>query len=160
MQVPTAGVAGGDRARWASLIPVLFIAWLNSSLFYTGELGKYSDDYFFASRDPQSGAPLVPTALSSRPFYRPLHWLLLNGAARVFWFHDRTHHSLNAIGHGISASLLLMLLRALGGLPTFVAGCVVLFLAYPAHFEVIFWPAALPSSIACRLFLISGSSSI
>jgi hypothetical protein len=134
-------------------LPLLGVLWLGSSLFFLGDLGKYADDYFFAGRDPATGAPVAATALWARPFYRPLAWVLVPGLERLFWFDDAWLHVVSAAAHGLAVALLAALLLALGRSRVATLAAVGLFLVAPAHYEVVFWPAALPTGLASSLFL-------
>jgi len=74
--------------------------------------------------------------------------------SRVLWPNDPAFHLVNALAHGLTAALLVSLLLALGDSPTAVTCAAAIFLAFPAHFEVVLWPAALPIALACSLFLV------
>jgi hypothetical protein len=138
----------------ARRLPFLVVLWLGSTLFTAAELGKYADDYFFAGRDPETGAPVALTPLAERPFYRPLTWLLVPALQRSFWFDDAALHVLSAAAHGLAVALLAALLLVTGRSPVATVAAAGLFLVAPAGYEVVFWSSALPTGLASSLFLV------
>lgn len=134
-------------------IPLLITVWFVASLFFLGDLGKYADDYFLSRHDPVSRSPLPLPSLGALSFARPLNWLVMAAVARSLWLDDHALHLVNALAHGAVAALLAAVLLALGTSFAAAAATTALFLAYPAPYEVVLWPAALPIALGCSLML-------
>ncbi len=136
------------------LLPAAVVVWWVSSFFLLGDLGKYSDDWFFSGRDPSTGEALSFRSPMRNGFWRPLHKLLVPGLQRVLWEHDALNHLIGALAHGWAAVLLFSLLTRLGvPVPVAVASSL-LFVADPLIYEVVFWSSALSTGVAASLFLV------
>lgn len=142
--------SGADRL----VVPVALVVWWVSSFFLLGDLGKYSDDWFFSGRDPATGETVPFRSPIKFGFWRPLHKLLVPGLQQRFWYGDAWNHLVGAIAHGGAGVLLHWLLRRLGS-SVLVAGAVsLLFIANPAVYEVVFWSSALSTGVATSCFLV------
>jgi hypothetical protein len=128
------------------------LLWACATLFLLGDLGKWADDYAFCMRDPATGSYARLTPSNSR-FFRPLSRKLV-ALHTLLWFHDRSKHVICGASHALTVLLLWYLLRALGFRSGIAVGTSLLFLVYPAPYEVVFWVSALGYGLATSLFLV------
>jgi hypothetical protein len=126
--------------------------WAFATFFLFGDLGKWADDYGFGMRNPADGTYQQLTPSSPR-FVRPLSRKLV-ALHTLLWFHDGWKHALSAMSHGLTALLLWCVLRALRCRNGIATAFALLFLVYPAPYEVVFWVSALGYSLASSLFLV------
>lgn len=153
---PGAGTAAGPGhtgiPRWHGwLFPVAL--WLLATLFFGGALGRWSDDYQWAKRDPVTGDVLRWTEDMHGQFWRPLHFLYTTAAATLWWQHERWLHVVGAAVHALAVVLLWTLLRRLGRSVHSAGAAALMFLVYPVHYQVVFWPSATSTGVAACLFL-------
>lgn len=76
---------------------------------FGGQLGKWTDDYNIAFRDPADGAS--SWTLSWTPF-RPLGTIIAYGKATWLWHHDTINHSISLGCHVFTTLVLWRLLHS------------------------------------------------
>ncbi|HYC22872.1 MAG TPA: hypothetical protein VEI94_09215 [Candidatus Bathyarchaeia archaeon] len=140
------------RSRLLAGLVVACLVWSFATLFLCADLGKWADDYSFTMRDPVSATYQRLTPNNKR-FFRPLSRQLI-AMHTLLWFHDPAKHAISAISHGVTAALLWFLLRALDCSRGIATAGALLFLVYPAPYEVAFWVSALGFALAASLFLV------
>lgn len=134
-------------------------------LRFGGDLGKWSDDWATCLRDPVSGevTRLTPrwVMFASMPwseegeFFRPLFVVWTHACNTLLWEHDRLHHLLVLAMHGVTAFLLGVLVRRLGGTKPMavVAGLTLGFCAL--GYQAMFWLSASATTLALALTFIA-----
>src|ERR1043165_1846707 len=138
--------------RFTWLFPL--VLWAFATLFLGGALGEWTDDYAYDRRDYVTGESTLPFGGYPKPyFFRPLYYLLVPELQTALGGHDWVLHALSASIHGVNGVLLWSLLKAAGCARRFAAAGALAFLAYPAPWEVIFWPSAIPTGLATALVL-------
>jgi hypothetical protein len=81
-----------------------------------------------------------------------LYYLLVPEMLTALGGHDWVLHILSASVHGLNAALLWILLRRIGMDWRVASFGALLFVAYPAPWEVVLWPSAIPTGFATALF--------
>src|SRR5262245_59663942 len=110
--VPVPGIEGRarraraaaiDRTTLASLPLVLFplVVWLVATLWFGGELGRFSDDYRLLHRDPVSGVLELPAGPNPEHayFWRPAFIYLINNLVTLAYGREWIVHVLSAVLH-------------------------------------------------------------
>src|SRR5262245_29281979 len=138
------GGTGAGQRRWAgALFPVAL--WFLATFFLLGDLGKFTDDWYYVQRVPETGR--IESLVSARPlhFWRPLYRVIVPSLITVFWKADWVVHLISAVAHGAVAWLLWRLMRELRVPGPGAAIGALFFLVWPSHFEPVFWMCALPT---------------
>jgi hypothetical protein len=157
--------APGEGGRWTLAgigegllrmsFPVALL--LLGTFFLGGRIGFWSDDYWHNLRDPVTGRlpPMTFSGLTmNRGFFlRPLFYMIVPPVTTLAWKTQWPAHLLQTGVHGLVAALLWRLMRELGLSRRASAAAALMFMAYPGHFEAVFWTAALPTAIATALML-------
>ncbi len=149
---PTAPDRPRPRFRVLSgLFPAAVFA--AATFFLLGDLGKWTDDWYYIQRDPATGA--IEGLYLQKPIhvFRPLFRATISTLQTLLWRDDWANHLISATAHGLAALLLWRLLLSMG-FTRLASGVGALFFAlYPVHFEVIFWPGALPTTLGLSVAL-------
>lgn len=144
MQMPTATLR--SRAAFLAFAGVL---WGLSCLWCLGDLGRYSDDWAFGAVDPVTGAfDASRSPFQQAYFWRPLLQLFLHYSIGLLWNHLWVLHLLNALTHGLTTLVVHRVLRGVGASRRAAAAAALLFMVWPNHHEVVFWPTAMTTGLA------------
>ena len=128
---------------------------LASCFCFLGDLGWYSDDYFFCNRDPATGAITSWIRSARSPHHpetgtlqawRPLHNLFTPTFTSLSWETPRLAKLLTVLLHAGVGALFYRLLRTLRIAPRAGAAAALLFVLWPAGAEAIYWTAATSTS--------------
>lgn len=113
------------------------------------------DDYGFHLRDPVTGGYAWQDLLYPHwhGFFRPLHVMLVADLHTVFFHQPAVVHFVAAAGHGLATWMLYRVLVSLRLGPAPASAAAVLFLTYPAGYEVVLWPSACSASFSTALVL-------
>jgi|GEM_PF-1205537 len=157
---PTPSSRPSDRLIAWSFAAILTLA---ACFFLLGDLGWYSDDYFFCNRDPATGdltswirsarSPHHP-ATGALQAWRPLHNLVTPTLISLCWETPRLAKLLAVLVHAGVGALLYRLLRLLGIVPHAAAASALLFLLWPAATEAVYWTAAISTITATAAALL------
>lgn len=135
---------------------------LAATLFYSGEIGRWNDDYYFlrqfdrAAPDGHFDAPMPVRSwfLDDRlHFWRPLYRYVYAPIVTALYQHPSLLHIMAACVHTAVSLALFAFIRRLGTNHTPAAIAALAFLVYPAHFEGAFWLACTPTPVATGLML-------
>jgi hypothetical protein len=145
-----AGVA--TTRRWAATaFPAAL--WFLSTFFFFGDTGRWNDDWFCTLRDPASGDVTALAFTGQMHFWRPLYRVVVPALQTILWQHQWALHLIGALVHALVAWLIWRLLRELGLSRQAAAAGALLFLVFPAHYEAILWPTAMPTALATAIML-------
>jgi hypothetical protein len=145
------------RPSRAALLAFAGVLWGLSCLACVGSLGRYSDDWAFGAIDPATGAfDASRSPFHQAYFWRPLLQLFLHYAISLLWNHLWVLHVLNAVTHAGTTLVVHRLLRGVGASPRAAAVAALLFMVWPNHHEVIFWPTAMTTGFATLLGALLG----
>jgi hypothetical protein len=150
----------GKLALGAWVFPI--VLWLFASAFLIRDLGWWNDDYFFNRRNPGTGAwpelilrtrdPFLPPMSGLNP-WRPLHLTGTAALVTLTWEHPWVCHLVGTAIHGLNGLLFFLLLRGLGRSVHAAATAVMLFMAWPTHYEAVLWPSSFCNPLANACFL-------
>src|SRR6185295_6746650 len=140
-------------------LPLLLIAaalTLLATFYFLGDLGRWTDDWAGILRDPVTGASdLLHARLFTPYFHRPLLSLTIYTIQTLLADHVPLQHALNIPVHAAVGALLYLLLRRLNLSTKSAAAATILFLVYPAHWEVTLWATAITTGIAAACALLT-----
>lgn len=129
----------------------LFVAfaalWVLAAAFYAGDIGKTRDDYTWAVNDPATGAVALADLWRLPLFWRPISLVLVRHLVSLTWEAPWLANLLTAIVHGVFALAVWRWFRSLGFVLGAGAGAL-LVLTLPAAYDVMHWPAAMPTALA------------
>ncbi|MDX2147919.1 MAG: hypothetical protein SFZ23_10385 [Planctomycetota bacterium] len=132
-------------------------AWLLSSFFHFGDVGKWGDHYGWPKGNLITGeAPPPDMSWFDGRFWRPLGTFISKAQVTYLWHDDRIVHLIGALAHALAAYSVFALLRVAGlrrGVATIIA---LLFLTYPAAWEVAFWPMTTSASLGLASAMLMG----
>lgn len=130
----------------AAAFPLLLLFFATFFLF--GQIGFWSDDYYYNLRDPVTGEFPASLLMSRHMFLRPLFYRTVPPLITLAWDHSWLLHLLQVLLHGLFALLLFSFLRTLGAAKGPAVAAVLLFMVYPVHFEAVLWISAIPTLLA------------
>ena len=125
--------------------------WLLSTCFLGGNLGKWTDDYSVVKLDPTTGEIHY---WDRWPVRRPLGNSFVLMKAGLLWNHDRANHLVSVVFHGAVALLYWLMLRQFSTTALAPAICALLFMLFPMHYEIIFWPSAMHAGMSVAAFFV------
>jgi hypothetical protein len=148
-----AAFAGANRRLALVAFPI--VLWFVATFFFFGDIGRWSDDWFYIQRVPESGA--IRALILDRPIHiwRPLYRVVVPALATILSEHVPVLHLLSALAHGATTWLLYVFLRRLGFRPFAAAGGSLIFMVFPWDTEVVFWCCNLPTSLSASVALIT-----
>lgn len=153
--VPDASAARPPLA-WA--VPALIagtLLWFVADFYFLGELGRWSDDWPFNLRDPDTGSySLLPTQYLPHYFHRPLFHITVYTLHTLLANHLQVLHLLTALSHGLVTVLLFLLLRRLRVSPTSATLAALFFLGCPSAWDVPLWATTMSTSLATAAMLV------
>lgn len=132
------------RLLFPALLAAIGLGW------FGGQLGKWTDDYNIAFRDPATGASTW--TLSWTPF-RPLGTIIAYGKATWLWHHDTINHWISLGCHIFTTLMLWRLLRAFVRRRVVADLGAMFFLVCPLNDEMVFWCASAHACFAVGLTL-------
>ncbi len=150
------------RLPLGAIIVALVCVWIPATLFFGGDLGFWNDDYFLCQRNPQTGDADAWRTRTPNPFraptdgilwWRPLHHVFVTTALNLTWTNHRPLYIFGALLHLTNAVLVVALFRRLGRSWQAQAAAGVVFLAWPAAFEIFQWASAFSTCVATGLLL-------
>lgn len=126
-----------------------------ATFFLLGDWGPYNDDWSYIHRDAATGD--VQSLIQQRPvhYWRPLFRITVPPLLTLLWKDMWACHLISALVHAGAALLLWRMLLALGLTRLAAALGAMFFALYPVHFEVLFWPSALPTILSTSASLIA-----
>lgn len=143
-----------ERSRTpVALLAFGVVACLFGTFYFFGDIGKFSDDFFYNQRNVATGE--VRSLILDRPFHvwRPLFQIIVPGLHTLLWEHNWAMHLLSTALHACVCWLLFRLLMKLGlSMRTSAAGALV-FMLYPAHHEAVYWSCCIPTLMASCMVL-------
>lgn len=130
------------------------VLWFVATFFLLGDIGRWLDDWFYVQRVPETGD--IRALVLDRPvhFWRPLYKVVVPSLATLLDGHVQLHHLICAAAHGLNAVLLWRLLLTVGIRRLAASIGALLFLVFPAPFEVVFWLCNLPTSLSMATCLL------
>lgn len=136
------GLTGG-----LALLVACLALWVLAGAFYAGDIGKTRDDYTWAVNDPVTGAVAIADLWRLPLFWRPISLVLVRHLVSLTWEAPWIANLLTAASHGLLVLAVWRWLRTLG----FALGAgaaAMVFLTLPMAFDVMHWPAAMPTAFA------------
>ncbi|MFI4881193.1 MAG: hypothetical protein ACIAQU_01260, partial [Phycisphaerales bacterium JB064] len=121
--------------------------------FYGGDIGKTRDDYTWAVNEPVTGDIAIVDMWRLPLFWRPLSLILVRHLVSLTWDAPWIANLLTAMSHLMLTVVFWRWLRTLG----FALGAgaaALLFLTLPMAYDVMHWPAAMPTAISGVLALV------
>ena len=118
-----------------------------AGVFFGGDIGKTRDDYTWAVNDPATGAIAVADLWRLPLFWRPLSLVLVRHVVSLTWDAPAIANLLAALSYLGLCVATWRWVRGLG----FVLGAgaiTALLLTLPMAFDVMHWPAAIPTALA------------
>lgn len=142
------------RITWAraSIAAFFILLWIGSSWWFFGDIGKSRDDYTWVVRIPETGTFNWIEMWTIPSFWRPLSLVLVRHMLTVFWDHPWINHLISALAHALVAWCLWQVLRSVTR-PRIAAMSAAIFLVFPLSFDVVYWPAAVPTSLSTATVL-------
>ncbi|GIW74847.1 MAG: hypothetical protein KatS3mg103_1369 [Phycisphaerales bacterium] len=129
--------------------------WVLAGAFYAGDIGKTRDDYTWAVNDPATGRVALVDLWRLPLFWRPLSLITVRHLVSLTWSAPWIANLLTALSHLLLVVVFWRWLCSLGfGLGAAVAA--MLLLTLPAGYDVMHWPAAMPTALAGMLLLAGG----
>jgi hypothetical protein len=118
-----------------------------------GNTGVYSDDYFCNQRDPNNRT--MAGFIMNRPWFpwRPLTRIVLPGLVSTLWNHSWWLHAISGVCHALVGVLVWKLMRRLTVAESVAGSVTLLWLVYPAYFEVVLWNATICTLLAVAIML-------
>jgi hypothetical protein len=156
----------GDGRFRAWFACAFALVWFASTFFLLGDIGFWNDDYFMAEPAALGERRLVHVLPAPTPFdppspatalWRPLLTVGVTTLVSYGWNAHWFVHLVIALAHAGTALLLFALLRELGRSRWHAAWWSLLYLAWPAHYEVALWAngfltgVATGAALACAL---------
>ncbi len=145
------------RLRNPCLLAFLALLWFGATFVYFGDTGKYSDDWWTASRRVDGGGidwSCHPWQTSPY-FWRPLHLIHIWTVNTIFWRHDWVGHLELALVHAGVCFMLYRLLVRLGSQRGPAMAAAVLFGTCPLLGEATLWYSASCNAIGSLLMLFT-----
>lgn len=130
-----------------ALLVACLALWVLAGAFYAGEIGKTRDDYTWAVNDPVTGTMAIADLWRLPLFWRPISLILVRHLVSLSWDAPWIANLLTAASHGLLALAVWRWFRTLG----FALGAgaaAMVFLTLPMAFDVMHWPAAMPTALA------------
>jgi len=144
---PTTEAASKRLTAGVALLVTCAALWVLASAFYAGEIGKTRDDYTWAVNDPATGAVAIADLWRLPLFWRPMSLVLVRHLVSLTWEAPWIANLLAAASHGVLVLAVWRWFRWLGF--ALGAGAVAMvFLTLPMAFDVMHWPAAMPTALA------------
>lgn len=153
--------------------PAWFVlVWFASTLFLLGDIGFWNDDYFLAQHAILQSQSTGQTNQSNTFFHflpsptpfdapsattglwRPLLTIAVTTLLAHAWDHPWIVHALLAVSHALTALLLYAFLRTIRRSSFAASVWSLLYLCWPAHFEVALWANGFLTGVAAGCFLL------
>lgn len=144
---PDSAVTSKRLTGGLALLAACVALWVLAGAFYAGDIGKTRDDYTWAVNDPVTGHVAIADLWRLPLFWRPISLILVRHLVSLTWEAPWIANLLTAASHGALVFVLWRWLRTLG----FALGAgaaAMVFLTLPMAFDVMHWPAAMPTALA------------
>lgn len=146
-ETPSGGVGSKKTTSGLALLICCLALWMLAGAIYGGDIGKTRDDYTWAVNDPATGQVAVADLWRMPLFWRPMSLVLVRHLVSLTWDAPWIANLLTALAHGVLTILVWRWFRSLG----FLLGArlaAMVFLTLPMAFDVMHWPAAMPTALA------------
>ena len=126
----------------------LIAVWAIGFGFLAFRLGLQNDDWAYVLRNPEHDTVERLIQSDHMHFFRPLYRVVVPAFWTLFADHSCIPHLLTGLVHGMCAVSLYRLIKSLGGELTSAMIAALIYLVYPVHEQLMFWPTAIGTSLA------------
>jgi len=143
---PTVPASRSRTSAWVCLVMCMGALFALAGAFYLGDIGKTRDDYTWAVNDPVTGVVAIFDLWRLPLFWRPLSLVIVRHLVSLTWEVPWIANILTSIAYlGLSVAVWRWF-RSFGFVLAAGAGAMLL-LCLPMAFDVMHWPAAMPTAL-------------